>query len=66
MLCREGKRDTSDGNGWQKGTTLTAGGINFSAGPYVLKLVRDREGTRGYTGNFNYITIDRVSSVLYQ
>ncbi len=49
--------------GWQTWQTVTDTGISLTAGQHVLKLSMDANGSSGYVGNFNYITVGPSSSV---
>jgi len=41
--------------GWQNWQTLTRGGIALTAGPHVLRIVIDTNGSTGWWGNLNYL-----------
>jgi len=43
--------------GWQSWTTVTRTGVALTAGPHVLRLVMDTNGTNGAVGNFNWIDV---------
>src|SRR5581483_5656936 len=43
--------------GWQSWTTVTRTGVALTAGPHVLRLVMDTNGTNGAFGNFNWIDV---------
>jgi hypothetical protein len=41
--------------GWQVWQTITRAGIALSAGPHVLRVVVDSNGSGGYLGNLNHL-----------
>jgi hypothetical protein len=43
--------------GWDTWQTITRTGVSLSAGPQVLRLVMDTNGSAGLTGNFNWIAV---------
>ncbi len=46
-----------DTGGWQTWRTLTKTGVSLAAGPQVLRLVLDSNGSSTMTGNFNWMAI---------
>ena len=45
------------GSEWQTWTTVTKAGVNRTAGPHVLRIKMDTNGSTGYVGKFNWIRI---------
>ncbi len=43
--------------GWQNWQKLPKNGVQLTQGDHFLKLMMDTNGSSGYVGNFNYITI---------
>jgi subtilisin family serine protease len=41
--------------GWQRWQTISRGGIALTAGPHVLRIVIDTNGSTGWWGNLNYV-----------
>jgi subtilisin family serine protease len=41
--------------GWQSWQTISTGGIPLTAGPHVLRVVIDTNGSTGWLGNLNYL-----------
>jgi hypothetical protein len=49
--------------GNQVWTTLTAAGLNLSAGPHTLRLVLDSNGSAGTVGSFNWFKLTNTSII---
>jgi subtilisin family serine protease len=41
--------------GWQTWQTISTGGISLTAGPHVLRIVIETNGSTGWWGNLNYL-----------
>jgi len=54
---KTGSMTNSDSGGWQTWRTLTRSDIGLTAGPHVMKLAMDSNGTNGTVGNFNYFVL---------
>jgi hypothetical protein len=46
-----------DTSGWQVWQTISAAGIQFAAGPHVIRVVFDVAGTSGGVGNYNWFRV---------
>jgi hypothetical protein len=47
--------------GWQTWQTISTGGISLTAGPHVLRIVIDTNGSTGWWGNLNYLRWNAVT-----
>jgi subtilisin family serine protease len=47
--------------GWQTWQTISTGGISLTAGPHVLRVVIDTNGSTGWWGNLNYLRWEAVT-----
>ena len=55
---RTGRLTVPNTGGWQAWTTVRKSGVSLSAGPHVLRLVMDTNGSStGAVGNFNYVRL---------
>jgi hypothetical protein len=45
-------------SGWQSWKTVSKGGLNLAGGSHVLRLVMDANGSSGYVGNIDALTIE--------
>lgn len=55
---KTGRLTVPNTGGWQTWTTVRKSGINLSAGPHVLRLAMDTNGSStGAVGNFNYVRL---------
>jgi O-glycosyl hydrolase/ankyrin repeat protein len=43
--------------GWQTWQTVTKSGVSLASGQHILRLTMDANGSSGYVGNFNYISV---------